>query len=144
HDAEPRRMADLSARAARADLEVRVLDAAVTQAPYDLVLVDAPCSGSGTWRRTPDAKWRLTPDRLADLQALQDLILDAAAPLVGPSGHLAYATCSILREECNDRVAAFLDRNPGWETLDRFCVPPRERGDGFFQTVLRRSGPAMA
>ena len=90
-------------------------DDPATRAPYDLVLVDAPCSGSGTWRRTPDAKWRLTPERLAELRALQDRILDAAALLVGASGHLAYATCSVLREECDERVAAFQARHPGWE-----------------------------
>jgi 16S rRNA (cytosine967-C5)-methyltransferase len=140
HDADPRRMADLPPRAARASLDVDILSDPAAHAPYDLVLVDAPCSGSGTWRRTPDAKWRLTPDRLADLCALQDRILDAAEPLVSPAGHLAYATCSILREECDDRVSAFLARHPGWEVADRLRLLPHASGDGFFQTVLRRSG----
>jgi 16S rRNA (cytosine967-C5)-methyltransferase len=140
HDAETCRMADLPPRAARAGLDVAILNDPAALAPYDLVLVDAPCSGSGTWRRTPDAKWRLTPERLAELTALQDSILDAAAPLVAPGGHLAYATCSVLREECEERVAAFQARHAGWEVADRFRVPPRASGDGFFQTVLLRSG----
>ena len=141
HDADPRRMADLPARAGRAGLRVTLLDDPATRDPYDLVLVDAPCSGSGTWRRTPDAKWRLSPDRLAQLLALQDRILDSAAPLVAPTGHLAYATCSVLREECDERVAAFLTRHPGWEVTDMFSILPRAAGDGFFQAILGRRTP---
>jgi 16S rRNA (cytosine967-C5)-methyltransferase len=140
HDAEPRRMADLPVRAARAGLSVATLIDPSREGPYDLVLVDAPCSGSGTWRRTPDAKWRLTPGRLAELCALQDRILSEASPLVGPGGHLAYATCSVLLEECEERVAAFEARHPDWQVVDRYRVPPRAQGDGFFQTLLRRKG----
>lgn len=141
YDADSRRMADLPPRAMRAGLDVTLLEDPAAGAPYDLVLVDAPCSGSGTWRRAPDAKWRLSPDRLQDLQTIQDRILDAAAPLVAQAGHLAYATCSILREECDDRVAAFRLRHPEWEVVDRFRVPPGPQGDGFFQAVLRRHAP---
>lgn len=138
HDAEPRRMADLPVRAARAGLSVTALTDPGRSAPYDLVLVDAPCTGSGTWRRTPDAKWRLTPQRLEELCALQDRILSEAAPLVAPGGHLAFATCSVLREECEDRLAAFQMRMPGWDLVDLYRVAPRPTGDGFFQAVLRR------
>ncbi|TNC72030.1 RsmB/NOP family class I SAM-dependent RNA methyltransferase [Rubellimicrobium roseum] len=138
HDADPRRMTDLPPRAARAGLTVALDTDPARKAPFDLVLVDAPCSGSGTWRRTPDAKWRLTSGRLDDLVRLQDTILDAAAPLVVPAGHLAYSTCSILAEECDDRIAAFRQRHTGWQVVDRFFVPPGDAGDGFFQSVLRR------
>lgn len=138
HDAEPRRMADLPPRAARAGLDVATLADPAAQAPYDLVLVDAPCSGSGTWRRAPEAKWRLTPDRLSELCALQDRILDEAAPLVAPGGHLAFATCSVLREEGPEQVEAFRARHSGWELLDEMRRLPEPRGDGFFQAVLRR------
>ncbi|MBP1804463.1 RsmB/NOP family class I SAM-dependent RNA methyltransferase [Rubellimicrobium aerolatum] len=141
HDADARRMADLPARADRAGLKVDLAADPARAAPYDLVLVDAPCSGSGTWRRGPDAKWRLSPDDLDRLCALQDRILDEAAPLVAPTGHLAYATCSILPEEGDDRVAAFLARHPGWTPVDRFVARPDDRGDGFFQIILRRAGP---
>ncbi len=140
HDVDSRRMADLPERAARAGLAVEMLHDPSRSAPYDLVLVDAPCSGSGTWRRTPDAKWRLTAERLNELFALQGCILDESAPLVATAGHLAYATCSILREECDDVVDAFLARRPGWDIVDRFQAQPGLGGDGFFQVVMKRSG----
>src|SRR6185437_10178390 len=80
--------------------------------PFDLVLVDAPCSGTGTWRRQPELRWRLTPARLAELTALQDRLLDQAAGLAAPGGRLVQATCSILPAENQDRVAAALARHP--------------------------------
>ncbi len=139
HDADPRRMADLPSRAARAGLSVQVVAEPSRSGPYDLVLVDAPCSGSGTWRRTPDAKWRLAPARLAALVATQDGLLDQAAELVAPGGHLGFATCSVLREEGADRIEAFLARRPAWTVRDRFDARPDDWGDGFFQAVLRRA-----
>ena len=138
HDVDPRRMADLPARAARAGLDVALTDDPEAGGPYDLVLVDAPCSGSGTWRRAPDAKWRLTPDRLAALAALQDALLDRASAMVAPGGHLAFATCSILAREGPDRVAALLVRRPGWRVVDRLEARPGPVGDGFHQAVLAR------
>lgn len=140
HDAEPRRMADLPVRARRAGLEVATLARPEAEAPFDLVYVDAPCSGSGTWRRSPEAKWRLTPERLSELTALQDRLLDRAAHLVAPGGHLAFATCSILREEGEERLAAFRDRRPGWDLIDWMRRDPGPGGDGFVQGLLRRSG----
>lgn len=138
HDADARRMADLPARAARAGVEVELLSDPSSHAPYDLVLVDAPCSGSGTWRRAPDAKWRLAPERLAALVDLQGELIDGAAALVVPGGHLAFATCSILDEEGPSQVAAFLSREAGWTEDGRFVARPGPGGDGFFQAVLRR------
>ncbi len=85
---------------------------------FDLVLVDAPCSGSGTWRRQPELRWRLTPARLAELTGLQDRLLDQAAGLVRPGGRLIYATCSILPVENQDRAQAFRARQPGFASLD--------------------------
>lgn len=137
HDADPRRMTDIPARAARAGLRITV-----TQAPrgdFDLVVADVPCSGSGTWRRTPDAKWRLTPQALGDLQALQARILDQAAGLVGPGGRLAYMTCSLLDGENGDQVQAFLARNGGFRRLDQRRWTPLDGGDGFFLAVLGRN-----
>ena len=78
----------------------------------DLVFVDAPCTGSGTWRRHPDAKWRLTPPQLERRIAEQDAVLAAAAPFVKPGGRLIYVTCSLLAEENEDRVAAFVAAHP--------------------------------
>jgi 16S rRNA (cytosine967-C5)-methyltransferase len=78
----------------------------------DLVFVDAPCTGSGAWRRRPDAKWRLTPRQLERRMAEQDAVLSAAAPFVKPGGRLIYVTCSLFVEENADRVAAFLASAP--------------------------------
>lgn len=142
HDADPRRMADLAPRATRAGVKVEILTDPARTAPFALVLVDAPCSGSGTWRRAPEAKWRLTPDRLAELCILQDQILDEAAPLVVSGGHLAFATCSVLREEGIDRIDAFRERHPAWTMVEEMRRLPGPNGDGFFQAVLRRDGNA--
>ncbi len=75
---------------------------------FDRVFVDAPCTGTGTWRRNPDAKWRLEPLDLAELTELQARILDSASRLVKPGGRLVYATCSVLPQEDDQQVAAFL------------------------------------
>ena len=138
HDAAPRRMADLPARAARAGVSVRLLGNPAEAAPYDLVLCDAPCSGSGAWRRAPEAKWRLDRAGLDRLIALQAAILDAAAPLVAPGGVLAYATCSVIEAENGAQVAAFLGRTPGWRPAGAWRWLPGDGGDGFFIAHLTR------
>ncbi|WEX09122.1 RsmB/NOP family class I SAM-dependent RNA methyltransferase [Chelativorans sp. AA-79] len=84
----------------------------------DLVVVDAPCTGSGTWRRRPDAKWRLTPQQLEVRRAEQTAILDAASLYVRPGGRLAYITCSIFHEENAEQAAAFLARSPQFSSVD--------------------------
>ncbi len=142
HDADPGRMADLPARAERAGLRIgRVTKAeAQAQAPFDLVVTDVPCSGSGAWRRQPEARWTLTPARLEDLCRLQETILTEAAPLVAPGGRLAYVTCSLLRAENEDRVAAFLADTPGWVCHAQRRWLPTGGGDGFFLALLGRSG----
>src|SRR6185437_12886066 len=110
---------------------------ALPEGPFDLVFIDAPCSGSGTWRRQPEAKWRLTPARLADLMALQDRLLAQAA---GLAPRLVYATCSILPCENQDRVTAFTAQNPGFRHLPGdFQASPRKTGtDGFYAAVLAK------
>ncbi len=139
HDAAPRRMADLPARAARAGVAVTMLETpALGQAgPFDAVLCDAPCSGSGSWRRDPAGKWALTPDRLAALTQTQDAVLADAAPHVAPGGALVYATCSLLAEENEARIAAFLDRDGAWRRETALRLTPLDGGDGFFAAVLR-------
>ena len=129
-------MADIPARAKRAGTPVTVTE--TVDGTFDLVLCDAPCSGSGAWRRQPDAKWRLTPDRLADLQGLQAHILDKAASHVAPEGALAYATCSLLQSENEGAAQGFLDRNPGWREGVSKRFSPLAGGDGFFVTVFQR------
>jgi 16S rRNA (cytosine967-C5)-methyltransferase len=84
----------------------------------DLVLVDAPCSGTGVWRRRPDAKWRLTPVQLLERQAQQRALLAAAAQLVKPGGTLAYVTCSLLPQENDQQIEAFLEENRSFGELD--------------------------
>lgn len=137
HDADPGRMRDLPARAKRAGVAVRL--AASPRGPYDLVLTDVPCSGSGSWRRDPEGKWALTPARLAELQAIQAQVMDRAAALVAPAGWLAYATCSLLREENEAQVAAFLARSPGWACTAQRRFSPLHDGDGFFLALLTRA-----
>ncbi len=83
---------------------------------FDLVLVDAPCTGSGTWRRKPDAKWRLKPGNLEQRCAEQQTVLGLASQLVKPGGRLVYVTCSVLPEENEDQVTAFLQRESSFST----------------------------
>ena len=137
-------------------------------ASFDRVLVDAPCTGAGTWRRHPEQKKRLTEDRLAELTATQDQVLKSAAALIKPGGRLIYATCSLLAEENEQRVEAFLKSHPDFvllpiqtvwaETLKAVPCPemvretedsapsphlrltPHQHGtDGFFVAVMVRS-----
>lgn len=140
HDIDPRRMKDIPERAARAGVQIVPLDTAALEAegPFDLVLCDAPCSGAGSWRRAPEAKWALTPDRLTELNAIQDQILRQAADLVAPHGVLAYATCSVLQCENEDRVAAFLAEHPQWQQTSARRWLPGPSGDGFFAAQLQR------
>lgn len=138
HDVDAGRMKDIPTRAARAGARIALAAPGQVSGSFDLVMVDAPCSGSGTWRRTPEAKWRLTPARLAELTALQDEILGRAARHVAPGGQLLYMTCSLLAVENDARICGFLERG-GFELVRRRCLSPREGGDGFFAALLRRS-----
>lgn len=116
----------------------------------DLVLVDAPCSGSGTWRRNPEGRWRLTPERLDRLVGLQQRLLDIAAELVRPGGRIVYAVCSILSREGAVQIDHFLQRHSSWISEDtaiaagrsdgagRLLTPALDRTDGFFIARLRR------
>jgi 16S rRNA (cytosine967-C5)-methyltransferase len=159
HDADIRRLADTQVRAQRAGVRnlqvrspVRVDALKGLEGRMDLVFVDSPCTGSGVWRRHPDAKWRLSPDQVSRRMAEQDAVLTAAAPYVKPAGRLIYVTCSLFAEENEDRVAAFLERTPdfGVESASGVAdehlteggflrLTPRTAGtDGFFVAVLRR------
>lgn len=116
----------------------------------DLVLVDAPCSGTGTWRRNPEARWRLTPERLVRLVKLQTYLLDVAAELVAPGGHLVFAVCSLLGEEGRGQAAAFEARHSAFvrETVPitagtaagpgLLLSPARDGTDGFFVARWQR------
>lgn len=137
-DVDPARMADIPVRAARAGAHVTRLDQPGDRAPYGLVLCDAPCSGTGSWRRDADARWRLTPQALAKILATQASILDRAAALVRPGGHLAWATCSVLTAENEDQVAAFIDRSADSWAVRAVRFDDFDRGDGFGLSILTR------
>jgi 16S rRNA (cytosine967-C5)-methyltransferase len=141
HDRDLRRMRDLPARATRAGALVHIVENPATAVPYDLVLTDVPCSGSGSWRRDPQGKWALTAARLAEVLTLQAEILDQAASLLAPNGMLAYATCSMLRAENEAQIAAFLQRHSGWSCPLQHRFSPLSGADGFF--VAHLCPPAM-
>ncbi|MEX0341288.1 MAG: RsmB/NOP family class I SAM-dependent RNA methyltransferase, partial [Erythrobacter sp.] len=96
----------------------------------DAVLIDAPCSGTGTWRRNPEARWRLDEQELARLTAIQSHLLDIAAKLVKPGGRIVYVTCSLLDEEGAGQFDAFLARNPGLAARSTDLPLGRSRGAG--------------
>lgn len=136
HDAHPRRMADLPERARRAGAKVTLTDRPETGAPYDLVLVDAPCSGSGSWRRDPEGKWKISPEALAEIEQTQIAILDRVAPMLRPGGVLAYVTCSLLARENGVQARAFVDRHPGWHLDREQTLTPLQGGDGFYLALF--------
>lgn len=154
------RLARLEPRAARAGatfIQTLLLDQSheargleSLRGKADVVLVDAPCSGTGTWRRNPEARWRLTQARLDRLVGEQARILDFAAPLLAPGGLLVYATCALTDREGRGQVDAFLRRHDGWsaEPIDLpvgrahgeglLLTPGHDGSDGFFFARLRR------
>lgn len=109
------------------------------QGQADLVLVDAPCSGTGTWRRNPEARWRLTPQRLERYAATQAGLLDIAAGLVRPGGALVHVVCSLLDAEGAGQAEAFLARHPGWKAGPLAIPAGAPRGPGFRLTPLADS-----
>jgi 16S rRNA (cytosine967-C5)-methyltransferase len=169
-DSDKRQLAPIHQRLSRAgahNVEVRTPkdgDPLVDLAGRcDLVLIDAPCTGTGTWRRNPDAKWRMRPGALALRVKDQVEVLDRAAVLIKPGGRLAYVTCSVLQEENTEQISAFLARHDGFAVVPSvevasklglrakdFCdaarlyeqgllMTPRRTGtDGFFVAVLKR------
>jgi 16S rRNA (cytosine967-C5)-methyltransferase len=139
HDAAPRRMVDLPVRAARAGVAIEIADRAALagSGPFDAVLCDVPCSGSGTWRRDPEAKWRLTAARLVDLEQIQAEILDDAMRLVAPGGLLVYMTCSLFAAENEAQIARFLAAHPDWRLERQGAETPLTASDGVFHAALR-------
>jgi len=100
----------------------------------DVVLIDAPCSGSGTWRRNPETRWRLNPARLEQVIAAQANLLDIAAEMVAIGGHLVYAVCSLLDDEGREQVTGFLNRHQGWRTEAVLLPSGRAHGGGILLT----------
>ena len=158
-DSNRSRLSKLAPRAERAGaaIETRLLnppnelaELADWQGEADLVLVDAPCSGSGTWRRNPEGRWRLTPDRLDRVVELQARLLDMAAELVRPGGRIVYAVCSLLSREGAGQIDRFLSRHSSWiveetpiaagrlDGVGRILTPGHDGTDGFFVARLVR------
>ncbi|MDD2325453.1 MAG: RsmB/NOP family class I SAM-dependent RNA methyltransferase [Alphaproteobacteria bacterium] len=123
---------------------------------FDRVLVDAPCSGTGTWRRNPDARWKVLGPGLEALVPLQGSILESASRLVKEGGRLVYATCSLLPEENEQQIERFLDNHPDFKVVPvgqcasllpglpdtgdfLSLTPARHKTDGFFAAVMQRS-----
>ena len=165
-DIDARRLKQLPPRARRAGATIiRIADQrggpAWGKGKFDVVLVDSPCSGSGAWRRSPEQKWRLTPDRLSELSGLQSWLIDDGARHTREGGRLVYVTCSLLRCENEDVCTAFLARNAEFRLISAmevwngagFSVPPppgvgeyfrasphRTATDGFFACIMERAG----
>ena len=163
-DIDPARLERMTPRLKRAGVRIAEqqvlrpgsLDALRQQA--DCVAIDAPCTGTGTWRRNPEARLRLTEDRLAAITAVQDDVLEQGAALVKPGGRLIYAVCSLLPDEAEDRAEAFGQRHPEFRLVDYksrladstlpetvalrreyLAVAPASHGcDGFFVAVYER------
>jgi 16S rRNA (cytosine967-C5)-methyltransferase len=139
-DTDRIRLSRLDPRAVRAGAGIvetvllnpgRELEAlAAWQGAADAVLVDAPCSGTGTWRRNPEARWRLSPEALARYAAIQSRLLDLAATLVAPQGRLVFVTCSLLDAEGADQIEAFLARHPAWRAVPLSLPAGQPRGQG--------------
>jgi 16S rRNA (cytosine967-C5)-methyltransferase len=167
YDADARRLADTIRRGDRAGVRNLQIRSPVNPDPLknltgkmDVVFLDAPCTGAGAWRRHPDTKWRLTPEALAKRQADQDSVLDQGATFVKLGGRIVYVTCSILPDEDEDRVAAFLVRRSDFRVRPATDHPnliqnltpegylrlsPRASGtDGFFVAVLEAVQPPRA
>jgi len=161
YDSDARRLADTIRRGDRAGVRNLQVRSPVNPEPLkglegkmDVVFIDAPCTGTGSWRRHPDTKWRLTPETLEKRMADQDAVLDSGGTYVKPGGRMVYVTCSVLPQEDEDRVAAFLARTSGFATaaatadprLTAYLTPdgflrlsPNTSGtDGFFVAVLEK------
>lgn len=160
-DTDRARLSRLEPRAWRAGVtiaETRLLDPgreaealADLAGQADAVLVDAPCSGTGTWRRSPEGRWRLTPDQLTRYAAVQARLLDLAASLLRPGGRLGFVTCSLLDVEGAGQAAGFLARHPDWSAQELHLAAGTPRGpgvrlapgpdgtDGFFVACFRKT-----
>ena len=139
YDANFERMKDLPNRARRSGANIRVIKSNdLKKSHYGLVFCDAPCSGSGSWRRDPEGKWSLTLRDYERLLSLQENILSTASQLVKPNGNLVYATCSILKDENKAQIQKFLESTNDWVfEKEKVCIPS-ELGDGFYFSILKR------
>jgi 16S rRNA (cytosine967-C5)-methyltransferase len=162
YDSDARRLTDTVRRGDRAGVRNLQVRTPLNPEPLkdllgrmDVVFIDAPCTGTGSWRRHPDTKWRLTPEALAKRQSDQDQVLDEGVRYLKPGGRIVYVTCSVLPEEDEDRVAAFLERHLAFRrrpasdapALQPFLTfegdlrlsPRTSATDGFYVAVLEKT-----
>lgn len=146
-DIEQRKLDELRKRASRNGVDIvetRLIEDQKTikrlAESADRVLLDVPCSGTGVWRRNPDSRWKLKPERLIELCRLQAQILRDYSRMLKPNGTLVYATCSILPVENKEVVGTFLKENEAWQLESEcICRPHVDGFDGFYMARLRRS-----
>jgi 16S rRNA (cytosine967-C5)-methyltransferase len=132
-------MKDLPKRARRSDADIRIIKSEdLKSSHYGLVFCDAPCSGSGTWRRDPEGKWSLKLKDYENLLSLQENILTIASKLVKSNGILLYATCSVLEDENQAQIKKFLLNSNEWLFQDEKLFIPNELGDGFYFSILKK------
>ncbi|BCM93099.1 ribosomal RNA small subunit methyltransferase B [Abditibacteriota bacterium] len=143
-DVSKDKLDELDRRTCRAGVNVKIarIEKQIlrdSRAFADRLLLDMPCSGSGTWRRQPDSKWRLNPEFLARLQETQRQILRDTTPMLRPGGKMVYATCSIFPSENERQIEAFLAQNPAFELEAEHTISPSQTGfDGFYMARLRK------
>ena len=139
-DRDPGRLKALSHRADRAGIRVKLLkkDPVTKGEKFDLVVLDVPWSCSGAWRRTPDAKWKLTQARLDELLETQANIINATSELVSESGTLVYMTCSLFDCENEDQISNFIERNVGWKLTSSKRFELSAGTDGFYLAILNK------
>lgn len=149
-DLERARLAPMNERLQRAGVRNaqvynKIEGLAQLEGLMDIVLVDAPCTGAGTWRRRPDAKWRLTPQQLETREADQREVLEAGKKYVKEGGRLVYVTCSLLASENHQQIAAFLQRNPEYSTVDaRTLWDEVVKPDGEHKPVFPQYGAILS
>ena len=159
HDKNKKRMDGLADRAERLGIKnIQVIDEVKPTDKFDRFIIDAPCSGSGTWRRSPDAKYRLTPKQLKAIKQAQEEILEIAAQHLTDTGRIIYMTCSVLPEENEEQIERFLQKHPEFTTVNMtelwerklekicpfvetrylHCSPLSTGTDGFFVCVMQK------
>lgn len=159
HDKNKKRMSGLGERAKRLGINnIKIIDELKESDKFDRFVIDAPCSGSGTWRRSPDAKYRLTPKQLEGIKSAQAEILETASHHLTADGRIIYMTCSVLPEENEDQIEKFLNKHPEFSVVNMrelwerklekrypfkeekhlHCSPLTTETDGFFVCVLQQ------
>jgi 16S rRNA (cytosine967-C5)-methyltransferase len=105
----------------------------------DILLLDAPCSSLGTLRRKPDLKWKMSPEKLTEINTIQKNILDNYQSMLKPGGDLIYVTCSIIPEENQEIVKDFLNKHKNYTFVtDKTIMPSTSIGDGFYMAKLKK------